>query len=87
MPKTKWSDSEEKTEGSSESPIPVEPAETRWTVGMWSTFSQWRCALCPFDTLDGLAAIEAHWLAEHAPPVPPPVEKIQIYDRFGNPVN
>lgn len=63
------------------------PVETRWTVGRWGELEQWQCALCPFDTLDGAAAIEAHWLAEHAPPPPPLVEKIQIYDRFGNPVN
>lgn len=58
-----------------------------WTMGRWGDIPQWRCALCPFDTLDGEEAILAHYLAEHAPPAPvvaPPI--IQVYDRYGNPV-
>lgn len=58
-----------------------------WTMGQWSEFSQWSCVFCPFDTLDGEEAILAHYLAEHAPPAPvvaPPM--IQVYDRYGNPV-
>ena len=57
-----------------------------WTMGRWGDMPQWRCAFCPFDTLDGEAVMLAHWQAEHAPPAPvvaPPI--IQVYDRWGNP--
>ena len=57
-----------------------------WTMGQWGGIPQWRCACCPFDTLDGEDVMQAHWQAEHAPPAPvvtPPT--IQIYDRWGNP--
>ena len=60
--------------------------DLRWTMGQWGDYPQWRCAACPFDTLDGEEAMQAHWQAEHAPPAPvvaPPT--IQIYDRWGNP--
>ena len=58
-----------------------------WTLGAWQTFPQWRCALCVWDTLDGEAAMVAHYLATHAPPPPPaPPQTIVVYDRYGRPV-
>ena len=63
----------------------VEP-EPAWITAEWGVLPQWRCCLCPFDTLDGEAAMLEHWRECHAHPVPvapPPV--IQIYDKWGNP--
>lgn len=58
-----------------------------WTMGVWGTFPQWRCALCSWDTLDGEQAMVAHYLATHAPPPPPAApQTIIVYDRYGNPV-
>lgn len=66
-------------EASQEDPI--------FTMGSWKGLPQWRCVLCPWDTLDGEAAMLAHYQANHAPPPPPPAPVlIQAYDRFGNPI-
>ena len=58
-----------------------------WTVGTWGELPQWRCVLCPFDTLDGEAEIRAHYATVHAPPPPAaPAPTVLRADRFGNPV-
>lgn len=67
--------------------IEDEAGRAIWTVGRWQTFKRWACALCTFDTLDGEAAMLAHYLAVHAPPPPPPPPPVvQVYDRYGRPV-
>lgn len=64
---------------------PVEP-EPLWETSEWGVLPQWRCVLCPFDTLEGEAAMLEHWLNVHTHPalvVTPSV--IQVYDHRGNP--
>lgn len=81
---------EEATEGPPEEVVAVEEEATapaHWTETVWGTMARWACAYCPFDSLDGEAAMAEHYRAEHAPPPPPaPVVAIQVYDRWGNPV-
>ena len=60
-------------------------------LGKWGEFTQWRCRFCPWDTLDGEAAMLEHYESVHKPPIPakPPISaatSILIADRFGNPV-
>jgi len=38
---------------------------SRWTEGTWKGNPRWQCALCPWDTLDGEAAMQAHFEAAH----------------------
>lgn len=69
----------------------VEPMDVSvpapWTVGAWGGLPQWRCTLCPFDTLDGEAAMRVHYADVHAPPPPAaPAPTVLRADRFGNPV-
>lgn len=66
---------------------PAAAAPSHWTETMWGTHVRWACAYCPFDSLDGEAAMAEHYLTEHAPPAAPtPAATIQVYDRWGNPV-
>ena len=62
---------------------PMTP-ELPWVVGMWGGFTQWRCRLCPWDTLEGEDAMLEHVAARHGV-----VEKspalVQAYDARGNP--
>lgn len=62
------------------------PPAKPWTETVWGTHARWACRLCPFDTLDGEAAAAEHYRVEHAPPPPPAVERVQVYDRWGNAV-
>lgn len=56
-----------------------------FTLGKWQNFNQWRCKLCPFDTLEGEDQYWLHYAQAHGPkPQPAPI--IQIYDRAGRPV-
>lgn len=70
---------------------PVEETVTapeHWRVTVWGVLPRWACSYCPFDTLDGEEAMAEHYRAEHAPPplvVAPSL--VQVYDRWGNPVN
>lgn len=66
-------------------PAAAEPKP--WTVGAWADLPQWRCSLCPFDTLDSEEAMLAHYAAVHAPPPPAATAPTVLRaDRFGNPV-
>jgi len=59
--------------------------ESPFTKGKWQNFDQWRCRLCPFDTLEGEDEFWLHYAQKHGPqPEPAPI--IQIYDRSGRPV-
>lgn len=56
-----------------------------YRLGQWGGLTQWACRLCPWDTLEGEAAMMEHLAARHAPPAPPPA-LIQVYDAGGRPV-
>jgi hypothetical protein len=58
--------------------------EKRFTVGKWGEFTQWKCAYCPFDTLEGEAAMLEHYHRVHAPVLAKAVRKPETRDRFGN---
>ncbi len=56
-----------------------------YEMGEWKGLPQWRCTLCPFDTLAGEAAIVDHIIRAHFPPPPAPKEtEVLRADRFGN---
>jgi hypothetical protein len=58
---------------------------THWTQTLWGTHVRWACTYCPFDTLDGEAAMAEHYRVQHAPPPPPaPIKVVLVADRFGN---
>ena len=64
--------------------VPDEPFE----VGEWNGHVQWRCRLCPWDTLKSEAAMREHLAARHAPKVEQPVKRlVQAYDARGNPID
>jgi hypothetical protein len=59
-----------------------------FVVGEWNGLRQWQCRYCAWDTLEGEEAMLAHYAARHAPaPEPKQARRIQVYDRWGNPVN
>ena len=66
-----------------------EPTEEAvpWTELTWHGLPMLRCTLCPWDTLDGEAAMIAHIAARHgvreAAPRRQPL--VQAYDVWGNP--
>lgn len=58
-----------------------------FTVGEWKGLPQWRCALCPWDTLVSEAEMRAHIAEVHLPPPEkPPARVLPLVDRFGNPI-
>ncbi|MGE5553297.1 MAG: hypothetical protein ACM3XZ_05160 [Betaproteobacteria bacterium] len=63
-----------------------QPAEERqYDLGQWNGLPQYRCRLCPFDTLDE-AAMKRHIEERHTVrPATVPVE-VPLLDRFGNPI-
>lgn len=80
-----------------ESPIPAETpampepalAETKpqpFDLGQWGGHPQWRCRLCPFDTLDGEEEYWRHYYQVHAQPGPQQIRSIFVADRYGNEV-
>ena len=60
------------------SATPVE-VEELYTVGEWAGMKQWKCALCPWDTLEREEAMLEHLASAHAPPKP----KILVADKRG----
>lgn len=63
------------------------PAEERsYTVGSWRGFTQYQCKLCPWDTLEGEAAMLEHLRSAHAP-APEPKSPILIADKSGRQIN
>lgn len=62
-------------------------AEAAFVTGEWNGLPMWTCGVCQWDTLDGEGAMLEHIRAQHEPPPPAPVEPlVQVYDRWGNPV-
>lgn len=56
-----------------------------YTLGKWGNYDRWQCNFCPWDTLEGEAALMAHYRAHHAPPpTPEPQDAQPVFDRFGN---
>lgn len=59
--------------------------EKQFTVGQWKQFTQWRCKLCPWDTLEGEAAMREHLATVHAPKAPR-LRESGLVDAAGNPI-
>jgi hypothetical protein len=59
-------------------------AEQPFEIGAWKGHTQWRCKLCPWDTLDGEEAMLAHVATCHTPQAPRPT--VLVADRRGRPV-
>lgn len=55
-----------------------------YAMGEWNGKPQWRCKLCPWDTLEGEAAMLDHMATRHKPPAPR--VSILVADARGNPV-
>jgi len=61
-------------------PSPPPPGEEKpYILGTWAGRTQWKCKLCPWDTLRGEAAMLQHIATKHAPPKP----RILIADKSG----
>lgn len=79
-----------KTDPQGQPPAALAPApaasepDPLYELGSWAGLAQWRCRLCPWDTLDGESAMLAHLASRHAPGKAQP-GLIQTYDRWGNP--
>lgn len=67
-----------------EAVVIVQTPELPWTLSTWSGLPQWRCTLCPFDTLDGEDAMIEHIEARHGASTQRPA-LVQAYDARGNP--
>ena len=77
-------------------PVPVQPSEEvavsvaddRYTQGRWTGIAQISCVRCPWDTLEGLDAFDAHWDERHAPPrpLPPPPPTPVLFGLNGEPL-
>lgn len=61
-----------------------EPEELPWIMGTWHGLPRWQCALCPWDTLEGEAAMIEHIEQLHGV-APAPATLVQAYDAWGNP--
>jgi len=57
--------------------------EELYEVGEWKGMRQWRCRLCPWDTLDGEGAMLAHLAAQHFPPEERRRSGILVADKYG----
>ncbi len=60
----------------------VKTLEDYYSIGKWKGLKQYKCNLCPFDSLDE-KAIKDHIIERHMPKPPKPVVKVAITDRFG----
>jgi hypothetical protein len=57
-----------------------------YEMGMWGAFPQWKCLHCPWDTLDGEAAMLEHYARVHLVRAAEPARTIPVFDRWGNEV-
>lgn len=55
----------------------------KYEIGEWKGMKQYKCLLCPFDTLHR-DVIEKHIAERHTPKKEVKKLKVPIYDRFGN---
>lgn len=53
-----------------------------YTLGTWKRFTQYKCSLCPFDSLDEESII-SHINERHIIQPPRPVKQVTLFDRFG----
>ncbi len=60
----------------------VKSIEDYYSVGKWKGLKQYKCNLCPFDSLDE-KAIKAHIIERHMPKPPRPIVEVKLVDRFG----
>lgn len=60
-----------------ESPEPK--VESGIQTAEWRGHMIWLCPRCPWDTMDGEAAVRAHLATRHAPPKP----SILVADAYG----
>jgi hypothetical protein len=67
----------------SESAAPAVDDDAPYTTGEWGGMTQWKCKLCPWDTLKGEAAMLEHIATKHKPPAPK--LSILVADKYGNP--
>ena len=65
--------------------VVAQVSDLPWTMSTWSGLPQWRCSLCPWDTLEGEDAMIEHIEGNHGG-VPPPPPLVQAYDARGNPL-
>ncbi len=63
----------------------VKTVKDYYTLGKWKKFTQYKCILCPFDSLDEKKII-AHIIERHMPKPPKPVVEVKLYDRFNRPI-
>lgn len=62
------------------------PIELPYIEGLWSGLPQWRCRLCPWDTLEGEDVMWEHIAARHGAAEPVAPRLVQAYDARGNPI-
>lgn len=67
-------------------PPPSEDEEKPYSLGTWRGRMQWKCKQCPWDTLEGEAAMLEHIASAHTPP---PKRKgiVLIADKSGRQIN
>ena len=60
----------------------VKTIEDYYSVGEWKNLKQYKCNLCPFDSLNE-KSIKGHVIERHMPKPPKSEVKVAITDRFG----
>ncbi len=63
----------------------VKTIKDYYTLGKWKKYTQYKCILCPFDSLDEKSIID-HINERHVPKPPKPKVEVQLFDRFNRPV-
>ncbi len=61
----------------------IKTVEDYYTIGKWGRFDQFKCSLCPFDSLDE-KEIKDHIVEQHMPKPVKPKVKLKLYDRYNN---
>ena len=63
----------------------VKTIKDYYTLGKWKKYTQYKCILCSFDSLDEKSIID-HINERHVPKPPKPKVEVQLFDRFNRPV-
>jgi hypothetical protein len=71
-------------EAKPEMPQAAAMPEVPWTMGTWKGLPQWRCRLCPWDTLKGEAEMRKHIEEAHLQKRPRRTVVLPLVDRYGN---